>query len=143
MNQAECIQVFSRLSKLQLHGTPTTPSHQDAVLAEWGRTLQPIRCDVEGLANRLVESCERWPSIKAVRDNAYAVPSRHLRSVPGTYSCRCGEGRGWVTVDAASDIVGPCPDCRPETYARWSGGHYAPDAMPSQDSEPQPIERRS
>lgn len=151
MTPEQCTAVFMRLKRMELPGTPMRPDHQDAVVAEWSRVLEPIRAEVEALANRLIESCDRWPSIKAVREHAYAVPSRHLRLVPGTFTCRCGEGRGWITGPSVTKVINgvervygsvyPCPTCRAEQYARWKAGEFRPDDLPgSEDHGPRRIE---
>ena len=125
MTPAECVTVANRLAAMQLHGTPIGVV-MDNVLREWARVLAPITCNQTDLGNRLVEECERWPSLKTVAGVARACPQRQT-AMPGTFACRCGPMGGWVHVGEPFDnVVRPCEFCKPDQFARWKSGEYAP-----------------
>ena len=122
MTPAECLTVADRLATMSLYGAPVGPAF-DAVLREWARVLGPITCNANDLGNRLIEECERWPSIKTVAGIARSCPQRQIVR-PDTYACRCGPMNGWVEI-GDTRTVRPCEFCKPDQYDRWRKGEYA------------------
>lgn len=122
MSPDECLAVANRVAAMQLHGTPIGVV-LDNVLREWARVLGPITCNQTDLGNRLVEECERWPSLKTVAGVARACPQRSIVR-PNTYACQCGPMNGWVEIGDARSVR-PCDRCKPDQYDRWRQGEYA------------------
>lgn len=52
--------------------------------------------------------------------------------------CHRCDGDRFIPADNDSNLLKPCPVCRPDTHAQWASGAYQPDHRPAHNSVDEP-----
>lgn len=133
-----------RVMRVLTAGFPTYPFESDtaelyerSLVADVEDGSLALEVAVDWVATRitfpkvaeLVDECRAETTRRFRRARAIAVAQAKTRE--GMVACqRCQDTKMVETVTDDGTFATPCPDCQPEDYQYWAGGHYASDHRP-------------
>lgn len=105
----------SQVAEIQKALGPYPPEAVRQSVNEW------LRTDTKAF-NRMPFPGELLPMTQAYA-REIAKARRALRELVADIACRRCMDNGFIE-EETTNVVVPCEDCRPETFARWKGRHY-------------------